>query len=36
MPRPSGLHPQSDEETQEHNLFFALMAPPCALPFLAE
>lgn len=36
MPRPSGLHPQSDEGTQEHNLFFTLMAPPCAIPFMAE
>lgn len=36
MPRSSDPYPQPDEEAQEHNLFFALMAPPCAIPFLAE
>jgi len=36
MRRPSGPRPQPDEEAQGHNLFFAIMAPPCAIPLLAK
>ncbi|MGE6697266.1 2'-5' RNA ligase family protein [Hyphomonas sp. NPDC076900] len=32
----SNFHPPPDVAVREHNLFFAVMAPPCAHPFLAE
>lgn len=32
----SYFRPQPDGIVPEHNLFFAVMAPPCAHPFLAE